>query len=164
MKYIKRAIFVIFVVGFCIFLDQWTKQIAKEHLYGQEVKSYFFDTFRLMYAENTGAFLSFGANFPHPWNFILFILLPIIFLLAILWYVIFSEKPLPLEKFSLIIIAGGGLSNLIDRIIRNHHVIDFMNAGIGPIRTGIFNVADLFITSGFIIILLTELNKKKATQ
>ncbi len=163
MKILKRIIFVLALVLGCIFLDQWTKVIAYEKLSGQGMKSYFFDTFRFVYAENTGAFLSFGANFPYPWNFLLFIIIPIIFLIGILWYVVFSEKPHPSEKIALILVAGGGLSNLIDRILRNHHVIDFMNVGIGPIRSGIFNVADLFITAGFIIIILSSF-KKKPTQ
>ncbi len=164
MKFLKRAIFVLLMISIFILTDQLTKYIAYKTLHGKGQYSFFFDTFRLVYAENTGAFLSFGANFPFPWNFILFILIPIIFLIFILWYLIFSEKPSPLERIALILIAGGGISNLIDRVIRNHYVIDFMNFGIGPIRTGILNVADIFITSGFIILLILSLPKKKTTQ
>ena len=164
MKFLKRAIFVLVLISIFIFLDQFTKYIAYSKLYGRGQLSFFFDTFRLVYAENTGAFLSFGSNFPYPWNFILFILVPIIFLIGILWYVIFTEKAPPIERIALILIAGGGISNLIDRILRNHYVVDFMNFGIGPVRTGILNVADMFITGGFIVLLILSINKKKPTQ
>ena len=43
------------------------------------------------------------------------------------------------------------MGNLIDRIMNQGAVIDFMNIGIGPIRTGVFNVADLAILAGIFI-------------
>lgn len=49
------------------------------------------------------------------------------------------------------LIIGGGLSNLIDRIINQGAVIDFMNIGVGSLRTGIFNVADVAIMVGMFI-------------
>ena len=45
-------------------------------------------------------------------------------------------------------IAGGGISNWMDRARNGGSVVDFMNLGIGPVRTGIFNVADLAILVG----------------
>lgn len=45
------------------------------------------------------------------------------------------------------IFLAGGASNLLDRITYGM-VIDFMNVGIGPLRTGIFNVADMAIMLG----------------
>ena len=53
---------------------------------------------------------------------------------------------------SFVFILYGGIGNLIDRICNNGLVTDFINFGIGPIRTGIFNVADMAITSGAIAI------------
>ena len=48
--------------------------------------------------------------------------------------------------------AAGGASNLLDRVIYGN-VIDFMNVGIGSVRTGIFNVADMAIMLGAAIVL-----------
>jgi signal peptidase II len=45
------------------------------------------------------------------------------------------------------LVAAGGASNLVDRITQGM-VIDFMNVGIGPLRTGIFNVADMALMLG----------------
>jgi signal peptidase II len=45
-------------------------------------------------------------------------------------------------------LAGGGFGNWMDRVLLGGVVVDFMNVGIGPVRTGIFNVADLAIMAG----------------
>ena len=50
------------------------------------------------------------------------------------------------------LVFAGGIGNLIDRM-RINAVIDFLNLGIGPVRTGIFNVADMAITAGFVMLL-----------
>ena len=44
--------------------------------------------------------------------------------------------------------VGGGFGNLIDRIFNEGRVIDFVNIGIGSLRTGLFNKADISITLG----------------
>jgi signal peptidase II len=65
-----------------------------------------------------------------------------------------------LASFSLII--SGGLGNIIDRILFDRHVTDFMNIGINNLRTGIFNFADVFITAGAIALLLSYKTEKTA--
>jgi signal peptidase II len=47
----------------------------------------------------------------------------------------------------LALFVAGGASNLADRVTRGS-VIDFMSVGSGPLRTGIFNVADAAIMLG----------------
>jgi signal peptidase II len=51
---------------------------------------------------------------------------------------------------------AGGISNLADRVARGS-VVDFMNVGIGPLRTGIFNVADMAIMAGAIIVVISTM-------
>jgi len=48
----------------------------------------------------------------------------------------------------LTLILCGGIGNLIDRIFYQGMVIDMINFGIGNLRTGILNLADLAITFG----------------
>jgi signal peptidase II len=50
---------------------------------------------------------------------------------------------------------AGGVSNLADRVARGGRVVDFLNVGVGPLRTGIFNVADMAIMLGVALVLLT---------
>jgi signal peptidase II len=54
----------------------------------------------------------------------------------------------------MVLIAAGGMGNLVDRVLREGRVIDFMNLGLGPVRTGIFNVADVQIMVGLGLLLL----------
>jgi signal peptidase II len=58
-------------------------------------------------------------------------------------------------------IVGGGMGNLIDRIINNFFVIDFLNFGIGSLRTGILNIADISVTFGALFFLFYELRDAK---
>ena len=52
-------------------------------------------------------------------------------------------------------ILGGGFSNLLDRCIYDGRVFDFLNIGIGRVRTGIFNVADVGIMVGVALLVLS---------
>ncbi|HEY9518344.1 MAG TPA: signal peptidase II, partial [Gemmatimonadales bacterium] len=62
----------------------------------------------------------------------------------------------------LYLILGAGLSNLWDRLLRGR-VIDFLNVGIGPLRTGIFNLADVALMLGLVLILLGHRRKSSPT-
>jgi hypothetical protein len=53
------------------------------------------------------------------------------------------------------LVCSGGLGNLIDRIGRHGYVTDFLNAGIGPVRTGIFNVADFALMLGISVLFIS---------
>ncbi|MEJ0007739.1 MAG: signal peptidase II [Steroidobacteraceae bacterium] len=54
----------------------------------------------------------------------------------------------------LALFAAGGLGNLIDRITGDGRVTDFLNVGLGPLRTGIFNVADMTLMVGVVVFLI----------
>ena len=56
-------------------------------------------------------------------------------------------------------ILGGGISNEYDRIFNNRAVVDFMNMGIGQLRTGLFNVADVLIMIGVFILVFHSFRK-----
>ena len=135
--------------------DRITKDLAKEHLKNEAPKSYFHDTFRLEYAENTGAAMSFGADLPQPYNFLVFSLLPLLFLGTLFSYAIRQSRQMSLAKMlSLSMVVSGGIGNIIDRIFFDRHVPDFLNLGFQSIRTGIFNVADIYVSMGAIGLLL----------
>jgi signal peptidase II len=55
---------------------------------------------------------------------------------------------------------GGGASNLIDRAARGH-VVDFLNIGVGSLRTGIFNVADVAVLLGALLIVFGDVRPGK---
>ena len=158
MKYFKRFLLIAVIIASCFILDQGTKLLAKKHLAGQPTQSFLFDTFRLSYAENPGAFLSLGADLSDTVSFWLFIVLPAVFLAVLIGYLIVAEKVYWIERITLAMIVGGGLANLYDRIFRHRNVIDFLNFGIGPVfRTGVLNIADMYVTFGFIFLLVSSL-------
>ena len=143
----------LFCISCTLFIgcDRVTKVIAKDNLiYGEQV-SYLHDTFRLQYVENTGAALSMGDSLPKAVSFWLLSIFPLGILVALFIYVIAHlNKMNRLLLFSFSLIIAGGLGNIIDRIIYDRHVTDFMNVGIYNLRSGIFNVADICITAGAI--------------
>ena len=155
----SNTVLVLQIILACIVVDQATKWLAKKYLAPDGFISFAGDTFRFQYAENTGAFLSFGSSLPEPWRHILLTILVVFFLMGFLAYLIFS-RTLPWHyTASLSLVCGGGLSNLIDRLAYDGRVVDFLNTGIGSVRTGIFNVADMAITAGVILLLADSLRK-----
>jgi signal peptidase II len=149
----KFAVLLVILIA-CVGCDQGTKYTAKHFLENQKTLSYMGDIFRLSYTENSGGFLSLGAGLPENVRLITFVVLTPIFLAGFLLFVICSKKLNVLAVSSSALIISGGLGNLIDRIINQGAVIDFMNIGIGSIRTGIFNVADLAIMAGVFMFLI----------
>jgi len=137
------------VVLFTVGCDRVTKHMAASVLAGAPSRSYFSSTVRFEYAENAGAFLSLGAELPESIRIILFTLGGGAFLIALT--VIASRRRLHgLPLLAVGLIASGGASNLLDRVIQGT-VIDFMDVGVGSVRTGIFNVADIAIFIGVIV-------------
>lgn len=141
--------------------DRASKDLAKEHLMNKEPVSYFHDTFRLEYVENTGAAMSLGDNLPKTASLWLLSVLPLAFLSILFIYTISRSKEMPFIKmFSVSMIFAGGVGNIIDRLLFDRHVADFMNIGIKNIRTGIFNFADVCVTAGVICFLFSYQKKK----
>ncbi|MFH1852784.1 MAG: signal peptidase II [Candidatus Neomarinimicrobiota bacterium] len=144
----KKILLLVTVLALCIGCDQAAKEVARQTLRGYPPESFAADTFRLHYIENTGGFLSLGARLPAGIRFWLMQVLPVIGLSGIVIFTALSQRLTGLEVLLLALVAGGGIGNLIDRIFRDGRVVDFLNLGIGPLRTGIFNLADVFIMVG----------------
>ncbi|RYZ97980.1 MAG: signal peptidase II [Sphingobacteriaceae bacterium] len=158
----NKIILFIFLLFASLGVDRITKNLAKEHLMYQPTRYYLGDTFRLEYAENTGAALSLGDDLPQPYSLILLSIIPIIVMIGLTVYVFYNINKLNTILFiSLTLIIAGGVGNIIDRILYDRHVTDFMNMGIGSLRTGIFNVADMCVTGGVIGILLSSFKSEK---
>src|SRR5690606_31885088 len=110
---------------------------------GEPMRSYLGDSFRLLYAENTGAVLGMGSDWPDFVRYGLFTVMSMVAVgLALGWVV---HRVLKTGNFrphgqtlGALLLAAGGIGNLIDRVMREGAVIDFMNMGVGSLRTGIF--------------------------
>lgn len=167
---LRRAAAVLVVVVLSVAFDQWTKVVATEALYGKPATSHWGDLFRLGYTTNDGAFLSLGSNLPEPIRSLLLTGAVGVLLLVIVGYTIWTRALTTIQWIGYALIAGGGISNWIDRARFQGKVVDFMNLGIGTwLRTGVFNVADLWIVFGIVILLidgwrLDRKNKRASPQ
>jgi signal peptidase II len=157
----SNKIIAFLIAAFIFWLaDRLSKNWAKSHLFYERSKSYFFGIFTLDYAENKGAALSFGSNLPENQAYWVLQIMPAVILLLLVIYVFKNLNQWTL--LSIISFAGifaGGLANLVDRFLNNRHVIDFMILNIGFFETGIFNVADLWISLGVIGLLIGSFKK-----
>ena len=88
-------------------------------------------------------------------------ILTVIILIIIMAIIYLITKTSGFQKYSLLMILGGALGNVFDRIF-NKAVPDFIDFHIGNFHWFIFNVADIFITLGVIFMILLEFisNKK----
>ena len=161
MNFAKRLILVFAVLISCVGCDQATKSIAVSTLPEMRTFSYIGDTLRLQLAYNRGAFLSFGYSLPDVWRHSIFTIGVGLLLIGALTFALVSKPGRFPVVLAVSLFVAGGVGNFIDRIIHNGSVVDFINIGIGPLRTGIFNFADVSIMAGSLILFLTVLRQKK---
>ena len=136
-KFILMSIFI-------LILDQATKLLIASYIPYEsyiEISSFF----KLVNFHNTGAAFSFLHN-AGGWQryFLIFITL-----IAVVWiiFMLMKNKHMPIISLSLLLILGGALGNLIDRI-RLGYVIDFIYLHINSWYWPAFNIADSAICVG----------------
>ncbi|MDD7885554.1 signal peptidase II [Flavivirga sp. 57AJ16] len=170
MKLSKRSIYIILVIILTIAVDQISKVLVRTHIEARteinpgERISLIGNAFLMMNVENTGAFLGMGSDLNPTLRIILLLILPIVVLGFVLRY-IFKDKSLDnASLFAFASIVGGGFANVYDRIVYGS-VTDFLFIDLGGIfRTGIFNMADLSVTTGMIILVIVSFKKKKNSE
>jgi signal peptidase II len=151
-----RLAFLALVMASTIGCDRVTKHMATVLLADKPAQSFFADSVRLVYAENTGGFLSLGAELPPVARTSLFTVMTGLVLVILLVTLLRSRWSL-WRALGLALFIAGGVSNWVDRVVSGS-VVDFMNVGVGWLRTGIFNVADVAIMLGIALFVLSELS------
>lgn len=152
----RRLLVVAAVLG-TIGCDRITKHAASSALADMPMRSYLADTVRLGYAENTGGFLGLGSSLPPGARSALFTAATGAILLVLTVFAL--RQPWDTwQALGVALFIAGGVSNWIDRLLRGS-VVDFLNVGIGPLRTGIFNVADVAIMTGAAVLVVREIQK-----
>ncbi len=148
------------IVSVSIALDQFSKVWVRSNFENYSEKNLIGEIFTLIKVENTGAFLGMGSELSEIPRILLLIVLPVVVLISITVYT-YIEKTL--DKISIIgfsLIIGGGIANIFDRIVYGS-VTDFLYINLGGIfKTGIFNIADLSVTTGMILILISSFKRK----
>jgi len=151
-----KALLIVCIVLVNIGCDQATKQIARKHLADKGTVFLVDRVLVLRYVENEGGFLSLGAGLPKPVRSVVFIAFPLIVLGCMLAYFVRARHIEWRVLAGFAFLLGGGMGNLIDRLLRDGRVSDFINVGIGRLRTGIFNFADLSVMLGCLLLVASS--------
>ena len=143
----KRNIFIILLCLLLVFIDVLSKYLIVTYLGSNNVLILIKNFLKFMYIKNTGAALGFLSG-----NTIILIIIT-----CLLLFYIFKEIKKNVNNklilFSYLLIFSGALGNLIDRIFRGY-VVDFISFTLFNKEMAIFNVADIYITFGVIILLI----------
>ena len=143
---IVRKIIYIAAAVLIVAVDQITKVIAG-NVFKEDSVSVIKNVFYFVYTENTGAAFSMFSG--KKWLLIGFVSI----VMAVMLYLLISDRiKNKLFEAGLWMAVAGGIGNLIDRILKGY-VVDFIY--FSPINFPVFNVADIFITVGAGILLLS---------
>tara|TARA_Y100000996_G_scaffold323084_1_gene259157 strand:- start:4378 stop:4851 length:474 start_codon:yes stop_codon:yes gene_type:complete len=154
---LKNNIFSLFLVIFIFTLDRLSKIIIiklSEPLNELNISVTSFINFNLIWNEG----IAFGLlSFDDKFYYNLITLLIAVITSIIIWL---ANKSKGVEKLGFLMIVGGSLGNLFDRIFYSS-VPDFIDISINNFHWFIFNVADIFITIGVILLIILEFFKKE---
>ena len=158
-RWTGRIVLLLAVVG-TIGCDRITKHVAATKLADSPNRSYLGNTVRIGYVENHGGFLSVGDDLAPPLRAAIFTVATGAMLLVLI-VVAVRRRLSGWPALGLSLFVSGGLSNWIDRVTQGR-VVDFLNVGVGPVRTGVFNVADLAIMLGAVAFAWGELSRRSS--
>ena len=164
MKTNVRIAVILLIVFGCVGCDQATKSIVRDQLPLREVISLFNDMVRLEHTENSGAFLSLGDSLSRTARGFLFTLGGAVLVTATAVWTFRSKRISGSQIVGAALVCGGGLGNVIDRVSRGGNVTDFLNIGVGPVRTGIFNFADMALMLGLALLVVGDMFGPRASR
>jgi signal peptidase II len=138
------------VTGIVLLLDAFTKTIAVDRLIPAYLpRPLWGDALRLTLVYNPGA--AFGLHFGSlsRWIFIALTCLALLILGRL-----YLETPLlhRTRTLAIALVTGGALGNLLDRLKSSRGVVDFIDLGVGAWRWPTFNVADMAVTTGAMLL------------
>ena len=110
------AVVSILTLAVNVLIDRLTKILAVEMLKGKSPVGFFYDTFILVYTENSGAFLGLGSNWYMPVKYTVFIGIPLLLCIVFFLFCCLRETN-RLRAVFIVTIVAGGVSNLFDRLL-----------------------------------------------
>jgi signal peptidase II len=145
-----------FVLLACVGCDHAVKQVAEQWLAGSGRIVLLGGVVQLQLVTNPGAFLSLGAELPETLRHLVLIGFVPLMLVCAGWLLFRSPGASRAQALAFGLIGGGGLANWLDRVRGDGAVTDFVSLGLGSLRTGIFNVADVAIVLGLLLFLFVR--------
>jgi len=160
-KFLSKNFYISFLVVAVIYiLDRLTKifiiQLDKNSLGSDIFNSTYLDIILIWNKGIAFGLFSFNETY-------LYDILSLIISIIVIILVIMSLKSKGFKRYSLLMIVGGAIGNLHDRIFFNA-VPDFIDFHVGNFHWFIFNVSDIFITLGVISMIVLELTDNKTEQ
>jgi len=120
---------------------------------------------RIIHTRNLAIAFSIGRSLPEEVRIVVFVVLPLILLIALVGYFIKSDEFTGLQRWALAAIIGGGFGNMVDRLFRPEGVVDFIDVrfyGIfGLERWPTFNIADSSVVIGGILLAVSFIFEKE---
>jgi signal peptidase II len=154
-RWVPQLLLLAVVAGGLFGLDLLTKTIVQREIAFRESVGVFGQVVRLTYIVNEGA--AFGLYLGDASKTI-FLVLSSLAAALVLGVYLYGEDEGWLKRFALALILGGALGNIHDRL-RYGSVVDFIDVGVGSYRWPIFNVADIAVTVGAILLGLAYLRR-----
>ena len=147
-----KAVVFLAVLTAVLVLDIGTKLLVQEHFFLYQQVDIVGEYVRLTYIYNPGA--AFGIHLGENSReiFLVLSLIALAALVGMYWYTPVTDRT---RLIAISLICGGAVGNLIDRIRSESGVVDFIDVGVGTIRWPVFNVADMAVTTGAIILALS---------
>ena len=160
-KFLSKNFYISFsIVSLIYFLDRLSKiyviQLDKNNLGSDIFNSAYLNIVLIWNKGIAFGLLSFNESY-------LYNILSLIISIIVVILVIMSLKSHGFKRYSLLMIVGGALGNLHDRIFFNA-VPDFIDFHVGNFHWFIFNVSDIFITLGVIGMIVLELVENKTEK
>jgi signal peptidase II len=140
--------------------DQFSKKMVRAQVGPMEYIEVLDEYLILTNVGNNGAMLGFGKDFSPALKIALLQVLPMLVLLAMLLRILGNDQLGTFTIMAFACVIGGGMGNLVDRIFQGY-VTDFFQIRLGPIKTGIFNLADVSVTLGVLFIIMLAIKQKK---
>lgn len=141
--------------------DQLSKTVVRKNVEYRETIELVGKNFILTKVENDGAMLGFGSDLSPTLKIIFLQALPVVVLLVLLFRILRRSNMNRWLVFAFACVIGGGIGNLIDRIAHGE-VTDFFHINLGEyLQTGIFNMADVSVTMGVLLILFLSIRYRK---
>lgn len=163
MKKNKKIALIAGIVLATIAADQISKIIIRQTVEYNSWTELVGKLMVLTKVENTGAFLSMLNNLPPVLYMALMIILPLAVIVYACYYLLKKEDVLPQVIIAFSLIIGGGVGNIIDRILYSS-VTDFLYFDFYIFHTGIVNLADIAVTAGFFIMVYDQFVGKRKSK
>lgn len=157
---IKPALYVS-LVGGIVLVDAATKYVVQQTLVLYHPVPVVGDVFRLTYIYNPGA--AFGLHLGSYSRYIFLVLTVIAVGILFVWY---RSTPSDdrMRLLAIGVVTGGALGNFIDRVRSHRGVVDFLDVGVGALRWPVFNVADIAVTTGAILLAISLWREEQRLQ